>query len=136
MGLLVIMPFGFLAAWIIYRIFAWLRRGDFGPERLRVFGIFALAGMSLGIWFALFTNYHVANVHLEGFPIPVAIASREKPDDPWVNAVMPLPVRAGAALTDLLYGVVICLVPIALTAFIRENRGTKDFSGPAKGDRP
>jgi amino acid transporter len=128
MGFLVVIPFGALAGWIIFRIFGWLRRGDYGPEWWRVFWILALAGVLLGIWFVWFARYNVANTHLEGFPIPIKIASREKPDAPWMDSTLPAPLRAGAAMTDLLYGVVICLVPIAAAAFIRENKGTKDFS--------
>jgi hypothetical protein len=133
MGFLVVIPFGALAAWIIYRIFRWLRRGDFGPEWWRVFRILALAGVLLGLWFTWFASYNVANVHLEGFPIPIKIASREKPGGPWIDSTLPRLVRAGAAVTDLLYGVVICLVPLAAAAFIRENKGSKDFSGNPRG---
>lgn len=132
MGLLVIIPFGTLAAWVIYRIYAWLNRGNFGAEWRKVFRIFALAGALLGLWFVLFTHYHVASMHLEGFPIPIRIASHVKPDDPWVDAAIPATVRAGAAVTDFLYGVVICLVPVALAAFIKENKGSRDFSGPGR----
>jgi hypothetical protein len=129
MGFLVVIPFGGLAAWVIFRIVRWLRRGDFGPEWWKAFGLLAAAGLMLGLWFMLFTRYNVANVHLEGFPIPLKIASRESADGPWVNSNLPVLLCAGAAVTDLLYGVVICLVPIALAAFIRENKGAKDFSG-------
>jgi hypothetical protein len=137
MGLLVIIPFGALAAVVICRIFNWLRRDDFGPEWWRVFKILALAGVLLGVWFTWFASYNVASVHLEGFPIPIRIASREKPGAPWIDSNLPLLVRAGAAITDLLYGVVICLVPIAVAAFIRENKGAKDFSGsPRRKETP
>jgi hypothetical protein len=129
MGLLVVIPFGGLAAWIVFRIIRWLRRGDFGPEWWKVFNLLAVAGVMLGVWFMLYTRYSVANIHLEGFPIPLKIASRETPTGPWVNADMPAIVRGGAAVTDLLYGLVICLAPIALAAFIKENKGSKDFSG-------
>jgi hypothetical protein len=133
MGFLVVIPFGALAAWVIFRIFRWLHRGNFGMEWWKVFRILTLAGLVLGLWFVAFAQYNVANTHLEGFPIPVKIASREKPGDPWMNAAMPVLIRAGAAITDVLYGVVICLVPIALAAFIRDNKGAKDFSGNPPG---
>jgi hypothetical protein len=133
MGFLVIIPFGGLAAWVIFRIFRWLRRGNFGVEWWKAFNMLTLAGLVLGLWFVAFAQYNVANMHLEGFPIPVKIASREKPGDPWLNSTMPALIRAGAAITDVLYGVVICLVPIALAAFIRDNKGSKDFSGKPPG---
>jgi hypothetical protein len=134
MGLLVVIPFGALAAWVIFRIFGWLYRGDYDLEWWKAFKLLALAGFVLGLWFILFARYNVANTHLEGFPIPLKIASREKPGDPWVNSSMPVLVRAGGAITDLLYGVVICLAPIALAAFIKENKGAKDFSGNPPGE--
>jgi hypothetical protein len=81
-----------------------------------------VVGLALGIWFAFFIQYKVANTHLEGFPIPVAIASREKPDAPWVSATMPESIRLGGMVTNLLSGVALCLAPIAIAAFLRENR--------------
>lgn len=134
MGFLVVIPFGGLAAVVIFRIFGWLRRGNFGTEWWRAFKLLTLAGIMLGLWFVLFARYNVANTHLEGFPIPLSIASREKPDGPWIYSSMPVLLRAGAAITDLLYGVVICLVPISLAAFIKDNKGAKDFSGKTPGE--
>jgi hypothetical protein len=129
MGFLVVIPFGALAAFVIFRIYRWLRRGNFGSGWWRAFRLLASAGLALGLCFALLTRYNVANIRLEGFPIPLKMASRHTPDGPWVNAAIPALVRAGAAVTDLLYGVVICLAPISLAAFIKENKGAKDFSG-------
>ena len=133
MGFLVVIPFGALAAWVIFRIFGWLHRGDFGMEWWKAFKLHVLAGLMLGLWFVLFARYNVANTHLEGFPIPLTIATREKPDGPWMSTKLPALLHAGAAVTDLLYGVVICLVPIALAAFIKENKGGKFFSGKPPG---
>ena len=73
MGFLVVIPFGALAGWAIARILLWLRRDDFGPEWRRALLLLALAGAGLGTRFAFFTTYNVANNHLEGFPIPLAI---------------------------------------------------------------
>ncbi len=129
MGFLVVIPFGALAAWVVLRIFGWLHRGDFGMEWWKAFKLLALAGLALGLWFALFARYNVANTHIEGFPIPMAIATREKPGGPWMASDLPALLRAGAAVTDVLYGMVICLVPIALAAFIKDNKGARDFSG-------
>ncbi|HZV33244.1 MAG TPA: hypothetical protein VFB72_01605, partial [Verrucomicrobiae bacterium] len=83
MGFIVIIPIATLAVWAIFAIARWLRRGDFGPKWWRAFGVLALVGLLVGVWFAFFIQYKVANTHLEGFPIPVAIATREKPDAPW-----------------------------------------------------
>lgn len=131
MGYLVVIPFGALAAYIIFQIFGWLHRGDFGMEWWKAFKRLALAGVVLGLWFMLFAHYNVGNNHLDGFPIPLKIATRENPAGPWVNSDLPMLVSIGAAITDLMYGLVICLAPIALAAFIKENKGTKDFSGNA-----
>jgi hypothetical protein len=130
MGLLVIIPFAALAAFVIFRVARWLWRGGFGAEWRKVYGIFALAGALLGLWFVLFASYHVAAFHLVGFPIPIKIASRQNPGGAWTDAAIPAVIRAGAAVTDFLYGIVFCLVPVAIAAFIRENKGTRDFSGP------
>jgi hypothetical protein len=133
MGLLVVIPFAALAGWSICRIYLWVRRDGFGPEWRRRYLLFAAAGTALGIWFAFFAAYHVAGKIIEGFPIPAAISSREKPEDPWTRTVLPAFIHAGALVTDLLCGVALALAPLALAAFIKDNRGTKDFSGPRGG---
>ena len=51
MGLLIIIPFGAVSAWAIWRIFGWLRHGNFGPEWWRAFILLALAGLALGVFF-------------------------------------------------------------------------------------
>jgi uncharacterized membrane protein YfcA len=123
MGLIVILPIAALSGWSIFAIFRWLRRGDFNSKWWRAFALLASAGLAVGIWFAFFIQYKVANTHLAGFPIPVAIANREKPDAPWVDATMPASIRFGGTVTNLLSGVALCLAPIAVAAFFKENRG-------------
>src|SRR5579884_3547538 len=54
MGFIVIIPIAALAAWSIFAIFRWLRRGDFGAKWLRTYAMLATAGLALGIWFAFF----------------------------------------------------------------------------------
>lgn len=123
MGFIIIIPFGALAAWAIFAIFQWLRRGRFGRQWWKAYALLACAGLALGIWFAFFMHYKMANTHLEGFPIPVGIANREKPDGPWVQSAMPRPIRIGGIITNLLSGVALCLAPLAVAAFFKENRG-------------
>lgn len=123
MGFIIIIPFAALAAWVIYAIFRWLKRGDFGPKWWRAYALLVCAGIALGIWFAFFTRYQMGNLKLEGFPIPVRITSREKPDAPWVTSDMPASIRIGVLVTDLLGGIALCLFPLAVAAFFRENRG-------------
>ncbi|MDB6022127.1 MAG: hypothetical protein JWQ04_1984 [Pedosphaera sp.] len=130
MGFIVIIPFAALAGWAIFAIFRWLRRGGFGPKWWRAFAILGLAGIAVGIWFAFFIQYKVANTHLEGFPIPVGIATRQKPGEPWNKSEMPLPIRIGGMITNLLSGVALCLAPIAVAAFVEENQGKGPFTNP------
>src|SRR5581483_2675920 len=137
MGLIVILPFAALAGWSIFALARWLRRGGYGPKWWRAFAILALIGLGLGIWFAFFLHYHVVNTRLAGFPIPVQIISRENPSAPWVESRLPGFIRFGGTLTNLLAGIAICLVPIAVTAFFKENRMQRDewgrpISGPQK----
>jgi hypothetical protein len=136
MGFLVIMPFGFLAGWIVVRIFLWLRRGGYGAEWWKVFGILALAGVAMGVWFAFFTHYSVSKRHLAGFPIPLEISSQETPDGPWLKSDLPPSVRAGAILTDVLAGLALCLAPVAAALFFKENKGKLSGSGPAEPTKP
>jgi len=131
MGFIIIIPFAALAGWSIFAIFRWLRRGGFDRQWWKAFVFLASAGLALGIWFAFFLQYKVANTHLEGFPIPVGISNREKPGEPWVKSVMPVSIRLGGTVTDLLAGVALCVAPIAVAAFFKEHRGQKSsFSGP------
>ena len=122
-GFVIIVPFGALAGWSIYAIFRWLRRGDFERKWWKAFTIHCCVGLALGIFFAFFMKYRVANAKLEGFPIPVAIANREKPGAEYQSREMPMTVQIGGLLTDLLSGVALCLAPIAMAAFVKENQG-------------
>jgi hypothetical protein len=136
MGFIVILPLGGLAAWSIFAIARWLRRGGYGVKWWRAFGLMAVAGLGLGVWFAFFLRYHVANVRLEGFPIPVQISSREGETSPWVRSDLPLAVRLGGTVANLLAGIAICLVPIAVAAFFNENRIQRDEYGNPKPASP
>src|SRR5579871_4361303 len=103
MGILIIAPFCALAAWLIVRIFIWLRRGVFGAEWRRAYWIHGVAGAGLGVWIAFFSQYHAARHGIKGFPIPVEIASHtdpDVPDSPIVNHPLPLPLRVAALVTD------------------------------------
>jgi len=121
-GFIIILPFTALAGWSIIAIFRWLRRGAYERKWWRAFAILASVGLVLGILFTFFVQYKVANVHIEGFPIPIGIANRQKPDEPWVKSDIPISIRIGGMVTDLLSGVALCLAPIAVAAFFRENR--------------
>jgi hypothetical protein len=122
MGFIVIIPFAALAGWSIFTIARQLRRGGYDWKWWRAFALLACAGLALGVWFAFFLQYKVANTRLEGFPIPVQISSRDNPTSPWVTSNMPAPIRLGGTVTNLLAGVALCLAPIAVAAFFKENR--------------
>jgi hypothetical protein len=130
MGFIIIIPFGWLAGWSIFAIARWLRQGGYGREWWKVFAILGTGGFLLGIWLAFFMQYRVGNVHLEGFPIPAGISSREKPDAPWVKSDMPVAVSIGSMITDLLCGVAACLAPIPAGLFFKENRTQPPWSQP------
>jgi hypothetical protein len=129
MGFIIIIPFAALAGWSIFATVRWLRRGKFGWKWWRAFGLLACAGLAVGIWFAFFVQYKVSNTRLEGFPIPVRISNRTQPADPWVSSALPPAIRVGGTLTNLLAGVALCLAPIAVAAFFKENRGQSDAYG-------
>ena len=133
MGFLVLFPFAALAGWCVWRIYRWLHRGSFSPEWRRRFFLFALAGVALGTWFAFFAAYNIAGKRIEGFPFPLAIWNRENPASPLLRHPVPPAIRAGSAVTDLFFGTLLCLVPLALAAFVKENKGQKDFTGPRGG---
>ena len=134
MGLLIIIPFGTVLAWAIWRIFGWLRHGNFGREWWKAFTILTLVGLVLGVFFTFFAEYKVADKRMAGFPIPVAISSLV--DGKWVAYEVPLLIRIPARATDLLFGVALCLAPIALAAFIKENKGSKDFNFTPRPPNP
>ncbi len=135
MGFLVIIPFAALFGWSIFAIFRWLRRGRYPRKWWRAFAILASVGLALGIFLAFFLQYTVAKIHLQGFPIPVVITSRE-PDGPWVQSSMPLPVRLGGIVTDLLSGIALCVAPIAAAAFLKEHREKNPPGNPRPANPP
>jgi hypothetical protein len=129
MGFIIIIPFTALAAWAIVAMYRWLRRAKYGPKWWNAFKLSICVGLGLGVWFAFFLQYTVANTHLEGFPIPVQISNREKPTDPWVKAPLPSAIHYAAMFTNLLSGVALCLIPIAVGSFFKENRARQDPHG-------
>ena len=135
MGFVITIPFGARAGWSIFAVARWLRRGGYGREWWKAFVILGSVGLAVGVWFAFFIQYKMANVHLEGFPIPVSIADREKPDAPLVKSAMPVPILISARFTDVLSGVALCLAPIAVAMFAKENRGKLGGETP-RADHP
>jgi hypothetical protein len=134
MGFLVILPIGALAAWSIFATCRWLRRSAYALQWRKALTLLMAAGLALGIFFTFFLEYNVANVHLRGFPIPTRIGTREKPDEPYITADMPIAILAGAMLTDLISGVALCLAPIAIALFFKENKGK--LAGPVAPNNP
>jgi|ERR1700722_2643608 len=137
MGFIFIAPFAVGALWLIFAIHRWLRRGGYGREWWKAFTILSCVGAALGVFFAFFMAYNVANKRIEGFPIPVGISNRDKTAENPAPTPMPGPVRIGGMATNILCGVALCLVPIALAAFFKENRGKlggeikPDTNGPS-----
>lgn len=127
MGFLVILPFGALAAWSIVKIYFWLRRANWGPGWWNAFRILSLAGLALGFWFNFFLEYKVINKRMAGFPIPLAISTLN--NGVWTKQILPDALRYPGIITNILSGVALCLVPIAVAAFFKENRGRNDSSG-------
>lgn len=123
MGFLVILPLAVLSGWSVFAIQRWLRRGAFGPEWWKAFFILGSVGVIVGVLFAFVLHYQLANARMDGFPIPVHFSNREKPGDPWVDANLPASVSIGATVTNFIFGVALCLSPIAIAAFLKENRG-------------
>jgi hypothetical protein len=129
MGFFVIAPFAVLATWSIYAIRRWLRKGGFGPQWWKAFWLLCYAGAIVGICLIFVVNYNVANKHIEGFPIPLQISDRQQGGNPAVADRMPVSIRIGGAVTNWLCGVAICLVPIAIAAFFKENRSQQNPRG-------
>lgn len=128
--IILILPIAALAIWSIFGIHRWLRRGNFGPEWQRAFYVSGLVGLALGIFFAFFMQFRVANVHMEGFPIPAGFSTKATPDAPWQKSDMPQAVRISGKVTDVLSGMALCLLPVAVAAFFKENRGQGPFANP------
>jgi len=126
MGFLVILPFGTLAGWSIVKIYYRLRRANWGPEWWNAFRILSLAGLALGVWFNFFLEYKVINKRMAGFPIPLAISTLD--NGTWTKQILPDAVRYPGIITNFLSGIALCLIPIAVAAFFKENRGKLDPS--------
>jgi hypothetical protein len=134
MGLIIIIPFGALAGWSIFAIARWLLRDGYGREWWNRFAMLAAVGLVVGVWFAGFSKYKMANFHLEGFPIPSHIQSPPQGDTPATDSNMPWLIRSGVLVTDFLSGVAVCLAPIAVALFFKENKGK--LVGPPRGPDP
>ena len=130
MGFLAVLPFAVLAGFVIGRVAMWLRRPVFGGEWRRAYWLIVAGGGALGIWCAWLSQYDIAGKHLEGFPIPFEVLTRENPSSPWVKSDMPPYVRAGVKATDVLCMVAVCLLPLAIAAFVKENKGQFSIEPP------
>ena len=131
MGFLVILPFGALAAWSILKIYFWLRRANWGPEWWNAFRILCLAGLALGVWLNFFLEFKVINKRMAGFPIPLAISTLD--NGTWTKQILPADVRYAGMVTNFLSGIALCLIPIAVAAFFKANRGKLDPSVKPRG---
>lgn len=128
MGFIVIAPFAVLAIWSIWSIYRWLSAGNYGDPWSRNFKVLAGIGLVLGVCFAFFLKYHIGKMRIEGFPIPVAFANAQK-DGQWLEANIPAAVKYGAVVTNILVGVALCLAPMAVALFFKDNTGKKDAQG-------
>lgn|SRR5579871_721732 len=135
-GFIIIVPFAALAGWSIFAIRRWLWRADFEPRWRKRYVIHFCAGLALGIVFVWVVKFPVANAKLEGFPIPIALANRENKDAPYQASHMPVTIRVGGMITDVLSGIALALAPVAIAAFLRENRGMFDRPSPPPANPP
>ncbi len=133
MGFLIIAPIAFLAGWSIFAIYRWLKRGNYGREWWKAFAILSCVGVVVGIFFARFIAYNVATKHLQGFPIPVQISNRDKTADTSAQTPMPASIQVAGMAADILCGVALCLAPVAVAAFFKENRGKLGSEKPSDG---
>ena len=122
MGLIIILPLTCLSVWATLSIHRWLAREKFGGVWLKRFWLSAAVGLVVGIAFAFVSHYQIGNVQMDGFPIPVAMNNREKPGEPWITANIPVLIRVAARITDLLSGIALCLIPVAIGGFVKELR--------------
>ncbi len=129
MGFIVILPFAALASWSIFAIFRWLKQGRYPTSWWRAFTGLAGVGVLVGVGLAFFLHYHVAKKRIDGFPIPVGMADLQE-NGQWLEAALPAPIRICGQVTDLLSGVALCLAPIALAAFFKENTGRDEKGRP------
>ncbi len=63
---------------------------------------------------------------MAGFPIPLAISTLD--NGTWTKQILPDAVRYPGIITNFLSGIALCLIPIAVAAFFKENRGKLDPS--------
>ncbi|HEX3797201.1 MAG TPA: hypothetical protein VH413_00765 [Verrucomicrobiae bacterium] len=123
MGFIFILPLAALAAWSIFSIYRWLRRGGYETKWWRAFASLSAIGLAVGIWLAFFFHYTVAKISMQGFPIPVVVVTHSQTDGALVTSNMPFTIEWSGRITDILSGIALCLAPIAIAAFVRENRG-------------
>jgi len=122
MGFLIVLPFTCLAGYTILSIRRWLVSIPDAGRWMKSFRIVTMIGALLGMIFALVVHYSVANARIEGFPIPVSMSNRATPDDPWLTSTIPASLKITAQVTDVLYGVLVCLGPLAGFAFLQQHR--------------
>jgi len=128
-GLIVILPIAGLALWANLAIYEWLQRSEFKQTWRNRYRGHVIAGLILGIGLTFFVHYRVnKKIGVDGFPIPIKLTDVQANGE-WKDAEMPAPIRYGAIITDMLVGVALSGLPIAIALFFKENAGKLDERG-------
>jgi hypothetical protein len=81
------------------------------------FSLLALAGGAPGIWLGVFFEYQAsAQLRVAGFPLPLALFVLENGN--WIDYVHSRPITYSLAVINILAGVAVALVPLAVASRI------------------
>jgi len=117
MGFLLVIVFLALSSWSIVSLFRRLHHHHVGAGWWVAFAVLAACGVILGIWCALYCEYHIgARFRIIGFPIPGVFFHLE--DGQWVD----FPVPEFQAYAEVFTNVVTVIALVTLPLWLASSR--------------
>lgn len=120
MGLIFIIPFIAIFAWIIISTWKNLRVYEATVNWRVAYWILFILGIGLGIWLPFFQNMRLPEMILHGMPIPLTFERLVGGN--WVMNEPPLYIQAGALIGDFLAGIALLIFPFKVFALIKHFR--------------
>ncbi len=111
-----------ISFWVVFGTYRRLVHGGFGPSWRVWFFILAALGVGLGIWFLGIRRSPGSTEQVWGFPF--TIAGGEFFDGRWHNGGVGRHLYF-ALLTNMLFAIALCILPIALVSWMARNRSSR-----------